>query len=104
MRYVGFHLFRDARSTACEKGLFAVEEDLHQFLIRSQGKEREKLITFYNSVQPGRCPGRSPCSPWTARQAVGRGLGATEGNVDKQIAQRMKTTRCELAYSRRQKR
>ena len=99
-----FHLFRDARRvgssepeelirivrTACEKGLSAVEEDLHQLLIRSQGKEREKLIKFYNYL----CNQADALVDHRIRLGLQgrqyRGLGAIEGNVDKQIAQRMK--------------
>lgn len=99
-----FHLFRDARRTAsreseelirivrtaCEKGLSAVEEDLHQLLIRSQGKEREKLIQFYNYL----CNQADALVDHRIRLGLRgtqyRGLGAIEGNVDKQVAQRMK--------------
>ena len=99
-----FHLFRDARRTAssepeelirivrtaCEKGLPAVEEDLHQLLIRSQGKERERLIKFYNYL----CNQADALIDHRIRLGLHgkqyRGLGAIEGNVDKLVAQRMK--------------
>jgi len=106
-----FHLHRAARQALQDRqaakalvkhlrqeGFQSVQQELNQLIQQSEGKRKEKLITFRNYLYHNR-DGLVDLQQRGIEQ-VGH-LGAIEGNVDKLVAHRIKRTGLFLAFTGR---